>query len=243
MVAALMTAALLSIPAAALAQSAPNDALEIDVSKTQQITLIGRSTSLRAAIELLCTRADVKLLAYKADDRAFAADFSDIALSQVLERLLRAETYLVGLRKAQAGETPRVSWLMVTGSSGHGPGSNRVPEIAGNFGRPFGVPQTTLDDALGSHDTAVRGRATSTILAKIGADPSLFEEFASTDVGTAVDRLAHYPYASDFLQTLRDSRADAAEQSQIEGVISTLEFRRRTQQRASKNVDSTIEGE
>src|SRR3990172_414146 len=88
--------------------------LQIEVSELQHITMNGSSDSLRTAIEKLCAKAGVELRSYDAEDRSFSAHFKNEPLSRVLERLLRLEAYMVGVRGSDApsrGRRPhKVTW-------------------------------------------------------------------------------------------------------------------------------------
>ena len=90
---------------------------QLTVSREQIVTLSGSGTSLRDVIQQLCAASDVELRQYDAEDRPFAGKYTDVPLSELLPRLLRAESYAAGLRSTAGKDGVRVAWVRVMGKA------------------------------------------------------------------------------------------------------------------------------
>ena len=88
------------------ASPAVGQPVDIAVDPFQIATVSGRSDSLRQVIEELCRVAEVRLLAYDAEDRPMLAGYENLPLHELLPRLLKEESYFVGLH---ANETDRTT--------------------------------------------------------------------------------------------------------------------------------------
>jgi hypothetical protein len=111
---------------AAVASARADAALELEVDDAQEVTLAGKSPSLRAVVEMLCNRAGIELQGYEAPDRAFKGSYRDVGANALLARLLREESHVMGLRTNGGGQGTRVAWLRVLGDQGS-TGARLVP--------------------------------------------------------------------------------------------------------------------
>jgi len=206
------------------------DGLTIEVDPDQRVTIVGSSDSLRSAVTDLCARADVRLLAYEAEDRPFSASYQQLPLSEALARLLRSEIFLVGLSPRQDGEGDLVTWLRVSGAKGGVGGPLFAGTQAG--GSPsavaaidLGVTSDVLATALSSDDVIARNNARRTILQNLRGDPAPLQRYLQNDVVVLVDQLVGFPHAAEFLNSLQSVGGDVKQRSQIQMVLRGIRAR------------------
>jgi hypothetical protein len=89
---------------------------DLTVSNDQIVSLRGSSPSLRGVIQKLCAASGVELRQYEAEDRTWAGNYQDLPLAELLPRLLRTESYAVGM-KSGASAAPRIAWVRVMGAA------------------------------------------------------------------------------------------------------------------------------
>lgn len=204
----------------------------VAVRDAQHVTVAGNFDSLRAAITELCRRAGVELQAYEAADRPFAASYEDIPLAEALERLLRSEIYLAGLRPVEHGR-PVVTWLRVSGSvagvSAPQP-SDLVPPAAvrlksGIEAIELGVAPKIVETALTSSDTAARNTARRRILDALSEDQASLQRYVNRDVELVVDELAPFPHAVELVSVLQNMTRDTDERKQFQEILRVLRLR------------------
>ena len=230
---------------AASASPVAGGALTLDVDPAQNVTLVGSSESLRATIVDLCARADVRLLAYDAEDRPFSASYQQMPLSEALARLLRAEIFLVGLRPSQRGTGDVVTWLRVSGAKGGAGGGGPLPSAsvthptaAAVAAIDIGVAADVIDAALTSDDTIARNNARRTILENLRSNPAPLQRYLETDAATLVDQLIGFPHAAEFLNSLQSVSSDVKQRSQIQTVLRGIRARQDAARREAADESS-----
>jgi hypothetical protein len=244
-----LLSALLALATAAMsdtgALAAENLTLEVD--SAQKVTIVGTSASLRNAIVDLCAHADVRLLAYEAEDRPFSASYQQLPLAEALARLLRSEIFLVGLTPRAGGVGDVVTWLRVSGAKGGVGGS---PVFAGSAaGAPaaagaaaaidLGVAAELIETALTSDDTIARNNARRTILENLRSNPAPLQRYLETDAVVLVEQLAGFPHASEFLNSLQSVGGDVKQRSQIQTVLRGIRSRSDAARREAAAAEGT----
>jgi len=208
------------------------ESLTIEVDSTQKVTIMGSSDSLRGAIADLCTRANVRLLAYEAEDRPFSASYQQLPLSEALARLLRSEIFLVGLRPRDDGGGDLVTWLRVSGAKGGvggplfaaGATDTRFPtSLAAAI--DLGVAANVIETVLTSDDTIARNNARRTILENLRSNPAPLQRFLETAPATLAEQLMEFPHATEFLNSLQSVGRDVKQRSQIQTILRGIRAR------------------
>jgi hypothetical protein len=209
-----------------------SDGLTIEVDSAQKVSIAGSSDSLRSAITDLCERANVRLLAYEAEDRAFSASYQKLPLAEALARLLRSEIFLVGLRSKDADGDDVVTWLRVSGAKGGvgGPlfaaGAKDKQFSAGAAAAiDIGVATNVIETALTSDDTIARNNARRTILTNLRGNLAPLERFLETETVTLVDQLVGFPHAAEFLNSLQSVGVNVKQRSQIQAILRGIRAR------------------
>jgi hypothetical protein len=201
-------------------------ALELRVDDEQSVTLRGSSDSVKQTVVDLCQAAGVRLVAYDAPDRTTQVNYSDIPLHRLIERLLRNESYMVGL--ASEGGEPRVAWLRVIGPVR---GDLAVASVPGDDGqRPNTLPQMGLDDglvsqALSSANAMDRAKATKAVVDAFKQDPQKLEGFLGRNIGSTANELAGQPFAIDLLNSIKVQELDMSRRLKLDAIIKTLRVR------------------
>lgn len=227
--------AVLAIVVCAPLVHAAQASLSIEVDAEQNVSVSGRSESLRAAIIEICKRANVSLLAYDADDRPFAAQYRQVPLSEALARLLRSEIYLAGLRPAGAASASQVTWLRVTGSrvgssgptfadlSGpNGASGSFVPAVAAI---DLGVAPKIIETALKSTDAGARNNARRAVVEALRADRASLLRYLERDSEEIVDQLVNFPHSAELLQSIEELAVDSTERTLLRGITHALRAR------------------
>jgi len=208
------------------------EGLTIDVDDAQKVTIVGSSDSLRSAIEDLCSRADVRLVAYEAEDRPFSASYQQLPLSEALARLLRSEIFLVGLRPRDDSAGDLVTWLRVSGAKGGvggaliaGGGAHAAPSASPAAAIDLGVAAEVIETALMSDDTIARNNARRTLLENLRSNPAPLQRYLENDATVLVEQLLDYPHAAEFLNSLQSVGGDVKQRSQIQTVLRGIRAR------------------
>jgi hypothetical protein len=234
----LVAAAIVAMTAGA-GQALGADGLTIDVDDAQKVTIVGSSDSLRSAITDLCTRADVRLVAYEAEDRPFSASYQQLPLSEALARLLRSEIFLVGLRPREQGAGELVTWLRVSGAKGGvggaliAGGAQSAPSANAAAAIDLGVAAEVIETALTSDDTIARNNARRTMLENLRSNPAPLQRYLETDVMILVEQLVEFPHAAEFLNSLQSVGGDVKQRSQIQTVLRGIRARQDAARRAA----------
>ncbi len=204
--------------------------VEVVVDEGQIATVSGRSESLQAVIEDLCASAGVHLLSFDAEDRPIVAGYEKIALHELLPRLLKEESYFVGLRAGPQGET-RVATLRVIGQNRSGapltpPTDLRAALDSMAEQRPapaFQIPPALLRSSFNSENTATRERAAKYVRERLLGNVGQSQRFISMDSETLGRVLRPYKYAGDILTQVRDLHDDAAVKIKLNDIIRAME--------------------
>jgi hypothetical protein len=224
---------LATIFVAGIAQPPSAGAQEIDVSvdETQNATVSGRSESLQAVIEELCEAAGVRLLYFDANDRPLVAGYKNLPLHELLPRLLKQESYMVGLTAGPEGGT-RVATLRVIGENHSGsryagaPSNMREALSAMGQQRPapaFQIPPALLRSSFNSENTQTRERAAKYVRERLLGNVSQAQRFIGMESET-VGRLLHpYKYAAEILTQVRNLHDDPAVQIKLDDIIRAVE--------------------
>lgn len=205
--------------------------LDIQVDEAQRATVSGRSESLRSAIEEICAAADVRLLAYDAEDRPLIAGYQDMPLHDLLPRLLKEESYFLGLR-AGVGEESRVATLRVIGQNRSGPATDTTPsnlrEALAGLGEQqpapaFQIPPALLRSSFNSENLQTRERAARYVHDRLLGNVGQTQRFISVDSDTVGRILRPYKYSAEILEKVRDDHDDPAVRIKLDDIIRAIQ--------------------
>ena len=162
--------------------------------------------------------------------------YQDVPLRDVLQRMLRDETYMIGVRAGEQPTDVEVSWLHVTASKAGtlpagavavppplaaappNPGQPKVPgSMAG-----FGVAPKVIAQALGSQDAAERRAATRELAEYLEANPEKMDAFVSDVTAATVEDLAGYPHAIETLRTLAIREKNPDLRAKIDAMVKSV---------------------
>jgi hypothetical protein len=202
--------------------SIPARAADLQVDEAQTVSLHGSAESLKDTIVALCSAAGVRLVAYDAPDRKLVADYEDVPLHRLLGRLLRNESYMVGLERGEDG--PRVAWLRVIGPERGGAPAPPVVADAGPAAGPsyFGVAPDVVETALSSSNALERAKATRDVIAAIREDPDKLDEFLSRDIGNTAAEVGAQPFGIDLLNAIKVQQHDQRARLKLDAIIRTI---------------------
>ena len=93
-----------------------DDATLIRVTEDQRISITGEHASLRKLLEELGWRAGIEVQALDAEDEPVSIELRDRPAFEVLQRLLRGRSFLVGVEPDENTGENRITWLRVLGS-------------------------------------------------------------------------------------------------------------------------------
>jgi hypothetical protein len=206
--------------------------LDIAVDPFQIATVSGRSESLRSVIEELCEAAEVQLLAYDAEDRPLIAGYENLPLHELLPRLLKKESYFVGLQANETDGETRVATLRVIGQSRSDPAAsppaNALRQALNSRTEDrtplaFQIPPALLRSSFNSENEQTRERAAKYIKERLLGNIGQTQRFISIDAESIGVMLKPYKYASDILKQVRDQHDDPAVQIQIDTIVRAIE--------------------
>jgi len=220
------------------ARAADDDtSLAIEIDDKQLVTMSTQTASLASVIRQLCTKAGVTLRGFEAADRPVAAAYEGVPLRDVLQRLLRDETYMIGVRAGSERSDLEVAWLHVTASKIVGRTSAPVPVAAeappppspatGAFSIPGVAPEVVLD-ALSSDDETKRRAATSALADHVETNPGALDEFLGRDAAEAINGLAPYTYADEALNALALRQKNPVNRAKLDALVKSLRLKRGT---------------
>jgi len=164
----------------------------------------------------------VRLVSYDAPDRSLVADYEDVPLHQLLGRLLRSESYMIGLERGDDG--PRVSWLRVIGPERGGappPGSAPTAAVS-SAASYFGMSSDVIETALSGSNALERAKATRSIIEAVKQDPDKLDAFLSRPIGTTATAIADEPFAIDLLNAIKVQQPDTGTRLKLDGIIRTI---------------------
>jgi hypothetical protein len=235
--------ALIAEPVSAAAETGTSG-LVIEVEEGQLVTMSGEAPSLANLLGDLCAKTGTMLRGYEAGDRPITVSYEDVPLSEVLQRMLRDETYMIGVRagaKTKAGVSGiEVSWVHVTGSkNGASPsGTVAIPpplpitpvptpaRVPGSMAG-FGVAPNRIMQALGSQNLEERRAATDEIAEHLHANPGELDAFLSTEMGSTADELAEFPFAPQALRTFAIRQKDTVARAKLDAFAKAVDVRRK----------------
>ena len=240
MVRVALALALLAAPCVApwrVAAETSGSGLVIEVKEGQLVTMSGQAASLAQLVGDLCARTGTTLRGYEAGDRPIMVSYQDVPLRDVLQRMLRDETYMIGVR---AGSNRKggssdidVSWVHVTGSkSGTAPANVvAVAPPAATAKVPasmtgISVGANVITQALGAQNADERRAATRELAEHLEANPGELDAFLSTDLGTTADELLAFPFSNEALQTVSIRQKDAVARAKIDAIVKMVGLRR-----------------
>ena len=221
--------AIASVVNAALAETG-DAGIAIQIDEGQRVTLDTKATSLAALVRELCTKAGVKLRAFEAPDRPVTATYDGVPLRDVLQRLLRDETYMIGVRAGADMRDIDVAWLHVIASKIAGPAAAPVPAPAPPAPLPpvlstIGAPAAMIVDAISNADEAKRKEATQQLADYVTENPGVLDKFLAEDVAVNVEELVPYVYAHEALQTLLLREPNPVNRARLDGIAKSLKLR------------------
>jgi len=203
--------------------------LDITVAQGQLATVSGRSESLRSVIEQLCSAADIRLLAYDAEDRPMIAGYQNMPLHDLLPRLLKQESYFLGLRESEDGGGTRVATLRVIGQNRSDPVAAPTPasnlrEALGDLGEQvpapaFQIPPALLRSSFNSENLQTRERAAKYVHDRLLGNVGQTQRFISIDADTVGRILRPYKYSAEILERVRDLHTDPAVKIKLDDII------------------------
>lgn len=229
--AAVLASSLLAAPSIAADGAA---SVAIEITDDQLVTLNTPPISLAAIVRELCTKAKVELRGFEAADRPVTATYDKVPLRDVLQRLLRDETYMIGVRSGDDKTRVEVAWVHVTASKIAGrtsPPAPRVPiatpsaVVAPASLSRIGLPAEVVVDALSNADEAKRRDATRTLADHFDENPTSLGAFLANDPAATVDELASYTYAGEALQTVALRQQDPVSRAKLDGIVQSLRLR------------------
>jgi len=227
--------ALLATPDRVVAETS-GSGLVIEVKDGQLVSVSGQAASLARLVGDLCTKTGVALRGYEAGDRPITVSYQDVPLREVLQRMLRDETYMIGVRAGDDSTDMAVSWLHVTGSkSGDKPASAvAVPPPLPAMPPPgpavpvpgsmagFTLAPKLITQALGSQDAAERREATRQLAEHLEAYPGELDAFLAGDFATTSNELAAFPFANEALRTLSIRQKDPLARAKIDAIVKSV---------------------
>jgi len=176
-----------------------------------------------------------------------------VPLRDVLQRMLRDETYMIGVRTGSGSENGatgvEVSWVHVTGSkSGTTPAgvmptrvaapTVKVPEsMAG-----FGVSPKLITQALGSQNAGERREAARQLAEHLETNPGELDAFLTRDLGTTADELAIFQFANETLHTLSTRQKNAVAKAKLNAIVKMVDLRRANATKQQNVVEMMQEG-
>ncbi|MBI5504646.1 MAG: hypothetical protein HY899_07575 [Deltaproteobacteria bacterium] len=203
--------------------SAQAGALVIDVDSDQRAPVVGRAPSLRTVVQELCWRAGARLDFYDAEDRPAGGAYRDMALGELLGRLLSRESYMAGTMRDPVTGKDRVLWLRVLGDPATA--AARRASGAGNSSQAgFQVPPVLLQTALSApgQNPAARQAALAALAARISGDAQQLEAFLATDSRLIAEAIARFDRASESLRELRGNYSDPRVTAKLDEILAAL---------------------
>ncbi len=196
------------------------DENRVHVAADQTTTVVGRFDSLAALIAELCDEAGVELRGFDAADRIVGASCEELPLHAVLERLLSAENFVLGIQGGDPDDgdpeekAARVVWMQVSGNSPAG----SLP-IVGGVTLPSSFGDSTFED----EDTSQSARAMRAVAEHLLADKVHVAEFLRVPAKDLALSLGHYPHIRPLLEQLRRQEQHPDVVEKLRAVIAELE--------------------
>jgi hypothetical protein len=234
------------------ARAAENDAdLGIEVDDKQLVTMSTQTASLATVVRQLCEKAGVTMRGYEAPDRPVAAAYEGVPLRDVLQRLLRDETYMIGVRAGDEPSDIEVAWLHVTASKLLGHTSAPVPMAADGQPVPSpaagalsvaGLAPEVVLNALTSSDDAKRRAATIALADHVDSNPGALDGFLAKDTAEAISGLLPYDYADEALHALALRQKNSVNRATLDAIVKSLRLQRGATAKKPSYVDLMQQG-
>lgn len=202
---------------------------ELTVDDDQMITVRGQSESLHDVVVALCTEARIDLLGFAATDRTVSLDYDNIPLDRFLSRLLREESYMVGLKGGDNGV--RIAWLRVMGPEAGTSALRFGEEPPTSY---FGVQEALVEDAWSNEDADARAAAVAAVVKHVRANPEAIGTFIAKGYGPLLEEIGDRPYAIELLQNLQQATDSNAEVFQLMGLIQSIRSRKENEGKLAK---------
>jgi len=193
----------------------------IEVSPGQRVTVDGYVASVRMLLEDICYRSGLSYLAYDAPDREATVRYVDMPLRELLKKLLRHESYSLGLHEHKPGKV-EVTWLWVIGDHEQ-VGGNRNPLISAVRLRRLRVPGSFLKAAFGDGDRADHDQALNLLVDRISGDPEELHRFLATDSALIARSIQRFERAEKILVELRDRQRDPQVRTKLDEILEVLQ--------------------
>ena len=196
---------------------------QVHVTAGQLVTLAGEQPSLRGLLGDLAFRAGFELRAFDAIDRPITVEIEGLSLATTLPRLLRSESFVVGMDRASSGQ-PRVAWLSVLGTyeQAH---QRRERGRAASVEQALSLPPAMFRAAFAGRDAEQRGEALDAIERRLMLDPARMEAFLRTEPAALAEVLARLPDAPAYLAAARERQTDARVREKIDSLLAALRSR------------------
>ncbi len=209
--------------AALLAASRASAQQQIEVKADQTTTVSGSFPSLQSLVEDLCWRAGVTLLSYDAPDRPIAGRYQNVPLHEVLRRLLRMESFSVGLEGSGEARQPHVTWLRVIGEYEQASANRTKPQVsavegAGEFRVPPALMLTAFNTPAGPEQEA----ALRQLAGRVAGDPEELRKFLAVEPAVIAAEVGRYPQGVALITRLRDEQSDPAVRAHLDAVLALL---------------------
>jgi len=194
-------AALAGAPVVAHAQQT------VRIDNRQVATVSGNWGSLESLVEDLCFRAGIELRAYDAPDRPVVAHYQNMALAELLRRLLARESFVLTVQPLAGANGSRVTSLRVIGDTETARANRRGPSRFHKARRPWQPPPSLLGSAFGEQPEDDRQAALQQLAKGILTNKADLEGFLATDPAQMAEALGRYPNAAAMLRRLRGEKS------------------------------------
>jgi hypothetical protein len=179
------------------------------------VTVVGTFDSLKALLADLCSKTNVALKSFDAPDHPVTATQTKRPLTEVIERLLSSENYLLGVRGSEAAGAPmRVAWIRVTGAKDSGAGV-----VSGGIAVPSEFGTTDFKQER----PADVNRAEKAVADRLLADDAHVARLLKVEPRELAQSLRQYPHIDVLLRKLRAEQRHPAVVEKLDAVIHELD--------------------
>ena len=185
----------------------------VEVRSRRSVTVVGQFESLQAVVEELCEKSGVALRTYTATDRAITANYVDLPLRDVFERLLSRESFVLGVVKRGGDERTRLTWIRVVESS---------RKVASAPRRAATKPVVLPRVGFTSPDSNIRRRVTVAWTRRLQNDVAYRMQFLKTGDRALINQLARGRHSEEFLQQAAARVGDAAVRAKLTALRRSL---------------------
>ena len=175
----------------------------------------------------------MRLVAYEASDREIAVHYPDLPLKDLLPRLLKQESFVVGLRTVGSRSASLVSTLRVIGDkTGNGTYAIIPPEEREALGDAmsgaaavrdpapdFEIPADVLSSGFQSDSPTDHEEAARYISEDMLGDEGSRRRFVAADGEVIANQLRRYQHSANILAIVRNRQADAAVIAKLNEII------------------------